>query len=221
MTDFPKVFGRQVSGHSEAPVGTAALKPIEIWRRMPDENVTSLAQAFRNVSLFWLASKTLSLGLNVGTGWSRTQESCHRRGLVTFANHLLGDKIVCSVSTVEFCRVKYFLMLKAKSFSFPVDEGLAKPTQVLGTEPCNVALCWLKWSGYNHDLKIQPHMPGYSFQDALILQWFWRFSAIPRGLMLLWPNLHCQHRSLPEEYDCQWIQMAKPWQKSKYFSKYT
>lgn len=33
----------------------AALKPIEICHPVPEENVNSLAQAFRNVSLFdWL-----------------------------------------------------------------------------------------------------------------------------------------------------------------------
>lgn len=142
----------------------AALKPIEIWRHMPDENVTFLAQAFRNVSLFWLASKILSMGLNVGTGWSRKQVSCHRRGLDRFSNHLLGYKIVHSVSTVEFCHVKYFLMLKAKAFSFPVDKGLTKPSQVLDTGARDVAPCWLKWWGYSQRLKIQPHVMGCSFQ---------------------------------------------------------
>lgn len=54
-------------------------------------------------------------------------------GLVTLCNHLSGEKFVHSVSTVEFRHMKYFLMLKAKSFAFPVDKGLTKPAQVLDT----------------------------------------------------------------------------------------
>lgn len=54
-------------------------------------------------------------------------------GLVTLCNHLSGEKIVHSVSIVEFRHMKYFLMLKAKSFAFPVDKGLTKPAQVLDT----------------------------------------------------------------------------------------
>lgn len=49
--------------------------------------------------------------------------------LVTVSNHLLRDKTVRSVSAIEICHVKYFfLMLKAKFFSFPADKSLTKPS---------------------------------------------------------------------------------------------
>lgn len=201
----------------------AALQPTEIWCHMPDESVTSLAQAFRNVALVWLASKILSMGLDAETGWSTKQVCCHRRGLVTVSNHLSKANFFFSVAT-EFNDVKYFLLLQSKSSTCPVGRGLAEPAQVLGTGPHGVALCWLEWqrSGYSHHQKIEPQIRRCSFPVAACTYCsvVWRLPGIPRGPRLLWPNLHCQQRSLPGDCECQWIQMAKPTQKSKYYSKY-
>lgn len=162
-----QVFGTQVLGYSEGPVDVAALKPIETYHSMPEENVNSLGQAFRKKSI-WLAPKILSVGFNVGIGWSTKQVSCHTMGLVTLCNHLSGEKTVCCVSTAEFCHAKYFLMLKVKSFTFPVDKGLTKPAQVLGTSllPVECGSVLPKRIRASYHLKIQPQVMRHSSQVA-------------------------------------------------------
>lgn len=140
-----------------------SFKAIKICHPMPEGNVNSLGQAFRSKSI-WFTPKYCQWA----SLWELAEAEIfsYTTDLVTLCNHPSGEKIVCSVSTVEVCHLKYFLMLKEKSFTSLGDKGLTKLAQALDTRliamECGSVLTKRIRASYH--LKIQPQVMRKSSQ---------------------------------------------------------